>query len=132
TSFYISEYRMQCQDGSYQWILDRGQALWDESGNAVRMLGSHTDITIRKQMEEALKESEARFRTMADSAPVLLWVSDTNALRTFFNQTWLDFTGRTLAQELGHGWAEGVHPEDLQNSLDTYFNAFAARQPFEI
>ncbi|MDF2387189.1 PAS domain S-box protein [Nostoc ellipsosporum NOK] len=83
-------------------------------------------------MEEALKESEARFRTMADSAPVLLWVSDTNALRTFFNQTWLNFTGRTLEQELGHGWAEGVHPEDLQNSLDTYFRAFATQQSFEM
>ncbi|RCJ39568.1 hypothetical protein A6770_38825 [Nostoc minutum NIES-26] len=132
TPFYISEHRVRCKNGSYKWILDRGQALWDEQGNAVRMVGSYTDITIRKQMEEALKESEARFRTMADSAPVLLWVSDTNALRTFFNQTWLNFTGRTLEQELGHGWAEGIHPEDLQNSLDNYFSAFAARQPFEM
>ncbi|HVZ72485.1 MAG TPA: PAS domain-containing sensor histidine kinase [Polyangia bacterium] len=83
-------------------------------------------------LELRLGEVEARFRTMADSAPVLLWMADTDALCTFFNQTWLDFTGRTLEQEWGVGWAEGVHFEDFQRCVDTYMAAFAERRPFEM
>ncbi|MDX2228287.1 MAG: PAS domain S-box protein [Leptolyngbyaceae cyanobacterium bins.349] len=132
TPFYVVEYRMQCKDGSYKWILDRGQAIWDEAGNATRMVGSHTDITDRKQTEHALQESEARFRSMADSAPVLIWLSGLDGKCTWFNQTWLNFTGRSLAQELGDGWAEAVHPDDLEQCLETYLTAFGRHQPFEM
>jgi PAS domain S-box-containing protein len=69
---------------------------------------------------------------MANAAPVLLWMAGTDSLCTFFNQTWLDFTGRTLAEEWGVGWAEGVHFEDLQRCMDTYVAAFNARRPFEM
>lgn len=79
-----------------------------------------------------LRESEERFRIMADCAPVLLWMAEPDALCSFFNKTWLDFSGRTLEQELGNGWAEGVHPEDFQASMSTYLNAFVLRRPFRM
>lgn len=80
--------------------------------------------------EATLRESEARFRTVADSAPVLIWMSGMDKLCTFFNRPWLEFTGRTIEQEMGNGWAEGMHPDDLQRSLQTYTAAFDAREPF--
>lgn len=85
-----------------------------------------------QQKEAALRESEERFRTMADSAPVLLWVSGIDGLCTFFNQVWLNFTGRSLAQEMGNGWREGVHSDDFQYCLDTYMTAFNAHENFQM
>lgn len=85
-----------------------------------------------EQRTAALRESEARFRVMADSAPVFLWMSDTTASCNFFNQTWLTFTGRSLADELGSGWAERLHPDDFQRCLEMYLRHFAVRQSFQM
>jgi PAS domain S-box-containing protein len=95
-------------------------------------LGIGQDITERKRAEAELRESEARFRLVADSAPVLIWMSGTDKLCTHFNKPWLDFTGRSLEQELGNGWAEGVHPEDLRRCMTTYIEAFDRREAFRM
>src|SRR4030095_15226316 len=78
--------------------------------------------------QATLRESEQRFRIVADAAPVLIWMSSVDKLCTFFNKHWLEFTGRSLEQELGNGWRDGVHPNDLQR-LDTYKAAYDARKP---
>jgi PAS domain S-box-containing protein len=90
------------------------------------------DITDRKVAEQALLESERRFRLMANTAPVMIWTSGPDKLCDYFNQFWLEFTGRPLVAELGNGWIEGVHPEDLRARMDTYTRAFDARQPFQV
>ena len=89
-----------------------------------------TLIEERREKTNVLSESEERFRTMANTAPVMIWMSGTDKLCNFFNKGWLDFTGRTLEQELGNGWAEGVHREDFDRCLEVYDNSFNARQEF--
>ena len=90
------------------------------------------DITERWRAEEALRTSEAKFRSMADTAPVLIWVSGPDKLCNYFNQGWLRFTGRPIEEELGSGWTKGIHPEDLQRCLDSFDNAFESRRGFQI
>jgi PAS domain S-box-containing protein len=86
----------------------------------------------RKHVMQALAESEQRFRHTADSAPMLVWMSGTDKLFTYFNQGWLEFTGRQLEQELGEGWVAGVHPDDVETCLSTYGRAFDVRQQFRM
>jgi len=90
------------------------------------------DITDRKQAEHALQQSERRFRLVANTAPVMIWTSGLDKLCDYFNQPWLEFTGRPLAAELGNGWGEGVHAEDLTACLDTYTKEFDAHQSFKM
>ncbi|MBS4098565.1 MAG: PAS domain S-box protein, partial [Sulfuricella sp.] len=88
--------------------------------------------SLAERMNHDLLESEARFRAMADSAPVLIWVAGTDMQCTWFNQTWLAFTGRTLGQERGEGWVAGVFPEDRAGCRASYRAAFARREPFRM
>jgi len=90
------------------------------------------DITERKEAEEALEKSRDFYLTLFEEFPSLIWRSGTDSKCDYFNKSWLEFTGRTLQQELGDGWAEGVHPDDLNHCIGTYLRAFKAKRPFEI
>jgi PAS domain S-box-containing protein len=96
-------------------------------GGTIQQLGGP-----KQRIEARLRESEAWFRSMADSAPVLIWLAGTDKKCIYLNQPWLAFTGRTLEQEMGDGWAEGVHPEDRARCLQVYVAHFDAREPFEM
>jgi PAS domain S-box-containing protein len=104
----------------------------DTDGKPEYFVAEVLDITDRKRAEQTLRESEQRFRLVANTAPVLIWMSGTDKFCTFFNQCWLDFSGRTLEQESGNGWVSGVHPEDLERCLRIYSGAFDARVDFEM
>jgi PAS domain S-box-containing protein len=90
------------------------------------------DITERYRAQEAIKESEERFRLVANTAPVLIWMAGPDKMCTYFNQPWLDFTGRLIENELGNGWANNVHHEDLQFCLETYTHSFDRHESFEM
>ncbi len=97
--------------------------------HAVRLHRAQAEALLARDLTA---ESEQRFRTMADSAPVLLWVSDEQGKAIYFNVGWLRFTGRTLEQQLGDGWLASVHPDDLQRTRDAFNIALASRAPLDI
>jgi PAS domain S-box-containing protein len=104
----------------------------DSAGKAIGFSTIARDITDRKRAEQVLRESEERFRLVADTAPVLIWMSGTDKLCNFFNQGWLNFTGRSLRDELGEGWVADVYPDDVQRCVEIYSASFDARIDFEM
>ena len=120
------------KDGSEIYVSLLAVAVSTRSGRHVLNYAIYRDITERKLAEERMRESEARFQAMADTAPVLIWMTGTDALCNYFNKPWLDFTGRTTEQEVGTGWIQGVHPDDVQGCFDGFLPAFDARKPFRM
>jgi PAS domain S-box-containing protein len=120
------------KDGSDVRVSILAVPLTTASGEQIANYVIYRDITEQKRAEERLRESEARFQEMADTAPVLIWMTGTDALCNYFNKPWLEFTGRSLDQEVGMGWVEGVHPDDVQGCFDGFLPAFHARKPFRM
>ncbi len=131
-TLFSEEFRLVPKDQSTHWLVSRGKFLYGKNGEAKRMIGLATDITEVKEIQKQLGESEERFRRVANTAPVMIWMSNPDKLRNYFNQPWLDFTSRPIEAELGSGWAEGVHPEDRDSYLRTYTEAFDRRESFKM
>ncbi len=94
-----------------------------------RLAELEAELKRRKQTEQT---GEQRFLMLADAAPVMIWITGPDALATYFNRAWLDFRGRTLEQERGNGWTEGVHEDDRDLCMEKYLKAFSMREPFRI
>lgn len=125
------EARLRAKDGSIRHVAIDSSVLF-ENGKFIHTRCFTRDITQRKRAEQALRESEQRFRVITDASPIMVWMSGTDKLCYYFNKGWLDFVGRTLEQEAGNGWAENVHPDDFERCLRIYVTNFDARQPFEM
>lgn len=113
-------------DGAEHWIRSSGVRVGGDVAVTFR------DVTQERRAAAALRSSEELFRGLANSAPVLIWATTARGEVDWFNQAWLDFRGRTLEQELGEGWLEGVHPDDRQASLEIASAAAARRAPFQL
>jgi PAS domain S-box-containing protein len=125
------EYRLRhAASGGYRWVLEIGKPRFS-GGEFVGYVGTATDIHERRAMEEALRESEASFRDLADTAPAMMWTADEDGVVTFVNEGWLRFTGKNLEDELGDSWQRGVHPDDAEPMLSSWQDARHARRAWE-
>ena len=120
------------KDGSRLYVSLTVSPIRNALGEIVGASKIARDITLQKRAEEALKASDSRFRNLADSAPVLIWMADSSRAFTWFNKTWRDFTGRPLEQDLGFGWTQNVHADDLEKCLHALTSSFEARSSFRI
>jgi PAS domain S-box-containing protein len=120
------------KDGSERPIDDSAAPIRDEAGNIIGIVLIFRDISERRRSEQALRESEQRFRLMADTAPVLIWLADEQGACTYVNKQWLEFSGRRLEDELGKGWLEIVHPDDQEGCVTSLRAAFQNREPFQL
>ncbi|WP_437730869.1 PAS domain S-box protein [Sorangium sp. So ce1335] len=129
---YSMEFRLLHADGQVRWVHARAMVLRDRDGWPLRMVGVVGDITARKLAELALRESEARFRKMADQAPVMIWVTGPDGRATYGNRLWLEFSGQVEATAVGLGWLDALHPEDRLATLQTFQRVEARREPFRL
>jgi PAS domain S-box-containing protein len=127
---YRLEFRARDAQGRYHWFDTRGNGLRDESGRVIYLAGTTFDISERKALEEIQRQTLTQLETVANASPALIWTSGADQRADWFNGTWLAFTGRTLEQELGDGWLDGIHPDDKGQCMSTYAKAFATREPF--
>ena len=129
---YQIDYRAIGEDGQERWLHARGQVHRDPAGRAVRIIGYNLDVTSRYRAAEQLRESEARFRTLADSAPALLWVSRVGGARDFVNAAYVAFLGGTFEAALAFDWRARLHPDDLQRILREQAAGESAMKPFTL
>jgi PAS domain S-box-containing protein len=116
-------------------LLDVSLTISPVKNNKGKIIGASKiarDISEQKKLHEALRESEERFRVVADTAPVIIWMSGNDKLCTFLNKRWFEFTGGTIKQGLGNGWQECIHPDDLEKCLRIYNSNFDAHNEFEV
>ncbi|MCP5364134.1 MAG: PAS domain S-box protein [Hyphomicrobiales bacterium] len=120
------------KDGSLFWNEARIAPVRAPDGSVTHWIGIQYDVTERKHYEHQLQEAERRFRLVADAAPVMIWMSDSDKGCAYVNNGWLEFTGCSLEQVLGDGWADSLHADDRHGCLATYSDAFDRRKPYRM
>ncbi|MEJ8757822.1 PAS domain-containing protein [Pontibacter sp. H259] len=132
TDFEI-ENRWKCaKDGKYRWFLVRAVPIRNDAGDITMWVGSHTDIDEQKQVMLALEEGANKFRYLTESSPQIVWSANPDGNIDFTSQQWYDYTGMTIEESLGYGWAPAIHPDDLQMLLDNWTESITTGVPFYV
>ncbi len=125
-----AEFRIIGKDNNYFHTLAYAKRVVDVDPENKLCSVTLVDLTHYKIQEEVIKESQARFENMANTAPVMIWIADVDGLFSFLNKVWLDFTGNEMGADLGMNWLKNVHPEDLEKLLGQYQDAFSSKTSF--
>ena len=145
---YEVEYRLRSQDGAYRWFLGRANPIRNSAGKIVKWFGICTDIENQKQNQQVLEEQiqertlqladtttrlqrELYFQTMAEGIPEIVWTADPNGQIDFTNRRWLEYSGLTIEQSLGRGWALAIHPDDQALCIEKWESALPTGSPYE-
>jgi PAS domain S-box-containing protein len=120
------------KDGHFYPVAFTASPIVGDDGQPIGTIIEVRDLTEEKAREAALKESESRFRNMADHAPVMMWVTDPSGHCTYLNRLWYEFTGQTPEEAEGYGWLEATHPDDRTMAEEAFVSANAAREPFRV
>jgi PAS domain S-box-containing protein len=130
SQFHV-DFRVLRKDKRLQWVAATGKPRYNINGEFTGYVGSCMDITARTKTEQLLRDSEERFRTIADSAPVLIWMTGTDKQITFVNKSWTEFAGiKQLVGNIGHLHDDLLHPDDQAMVVNSYIQAFDAHQEF--
>jgi PAS domain S-box-containing protein len=129
---YHIEYRLRHRSGAYRWVLGRAQPVRDAAGAILRWYGTCTDIHDLKMAEEEVRESEARFRRIADSTPVAMWVTRIDRKRDFVNQAYVDFLGISREAAVDFDWRTIIHPDDMARILAESVAGEAGLRTFQL
>jgi PAS domain S-box-containing protein len=122
---------LRSKSGEYRWFLSRALPIRNADGRVARWFGTNTDITQQREMEQALRESEQQFRTLANSIPQLAWMANQNGYIFWYNERWYDYTGTTLEEMEGWGWQKVHHPDEVKRVVDRIKIAFSTGEPWD-
>jgi PAS domain S-box-containing protein len=124
-------HRILRPDGAVRWLESHARFLYDEAGRPLRLVGVSTDVTEQQEAEQALREREEEFRTLANSIPQLAWMTDAEGAINWYNQRWYDYTGTTFEQMRGWGWQSVHHPDHVDRVREKFVRAVAAGEAWE-
>jgi PAS domain S-box-containing protein len=129
---FIFEHRVRRRDGEWRLFSVRAIPAISPDGSIREWVGVHTDVTEQRAIAAALQESEARFRNMADNAPVMIWTTTADGWCTYLNRGWYEFTGQTEEEAQGFGWLDATHPDDKPFADEAFRRATAEQAPFRV
>jgi PAS domain S-box-containing protein len=129
---YQIEYRLRRSDGEYRWHLGRAVPLRNNRDEIIQWLGTNTDIHEQKLINQKLQENEAKFRTIADAMPQMVWSTLADGFHDYFNKRWYEFTGVQEGATDGHAWNEMFHPEDQERTWETWRRSLETGDPYEM
>ncbi|MBY0262548.1 MAG: PAS domain S-box protein, partial [Phycisphaerales bacterium] len=129
TAYNVDYRTVHPETGAVKWVRAIGRTFYSADGTPTRFDGVTLDVSEQKRAEASLRESEQRFRTFADTAPAMLWVTDPAGICTFLSRAWYEYTGQTEEEALGLGWTNTIHPADRNEAGRSFLAANAAREP---